>query len=297
MTGINVLSLFDGISCGRIALERAGIKVNNYYASEIDKHAIKVSEANYPDIIRLGDVLDWPTWDINWDSIDLVMGGSPCQDFSIARTGLKGELGCRSGISGDKSGLIFCFFLILEYCNPTFFLLENVIMERKYQEFITNRIGVIPIRINSNLVSFQNRDRLYWTNVNNVTVPKDREISFQDYKSKDFNYEKKFKLNRTPSRESMWGNGVNGKCANVTYEDKVKCLTTKQDRWNNSGLVAFDGFCRYLTTQELEAAQTVPEGYCSGLTKNQTEKVLGNGWTVDIISHILKGIENDRICK
>jgi len=289
MTGINVLSLFDGMSCGRIALGRAGIKVNNYYASEIDKWAIKVSEANYPDIIRLGDVLEWPLWDIDWGSIDLVMGGSPCQGFSFA--------GNQLNFKDPRSELFFTFVDILNYIrerNPRAkFLLENVRMKKEYQEVISQRMEVEPIIINSNLVSFQNRARLYWTNIPGVTQPENRNISFQDHKSTNAEYLSAFRVNSTPSRDIMWGDGINGKCPNVTRRDKVNCLTVKQDRWGNSGLVEFDGYCRYLTTNELEAAQTVPLGYCDCLSKNQAEKVLGDGWTVNVIAHTLKGLKND----
>lgn len=158
---INVLSLFDGISCGRVALERAGIPVNNYYASEIDKNAIKVSEHNYPDIIRLGDVTKWKEWDIGFSTIDLVLAGSPCQGFSMA--------GKQLAFDDPRSSLYFVFEDVLNHIktmNPQVkFLLENVRMKKEHREVITNRLGVDPIPINSNLFSAQNRPRLYWTNI------------------------------------------------------------------------------------------------------------------------------------
>ena len=140
---------------------------------------------------------------------------------------------------------------------------------------------------NSNLLSFQNRDRLYWTNIPNVTVPDDKGISFQDFKDTEFDYCSKFKTNKTPSRILMYEK----QCPNVTYRKKINCLTCKQDRRNNSGLIDFDGFCRYLTTRELELAQTVPLDYTKCLSKNQAQDVLGDGWTVDVIAHIFSFIK------
>ena len=177
-------------------------------------------------------------------------------------------------------------------CKPKYFLFENVKMKQEHEDFISRMLGVKPVVINSNLVSFQNRHRLYWTNIDFGELPEDKKVSYQDHKSTDVEYIEKFKVNKTKSREVMWGNGVNGKCPNVTNREKVNCLTVKQDRWSNSGLVEHGDFCRYLTTEELEAAQTVPKGYCDILTKNQAENVLGDGWTVDVIAHIFRGIEN-----
>lgn len=153
--------------------------------------------------------------------------------------------------------------------------------------YVALRRAGIPV----NLVSFQNRVRLYWTNIPNITIPKDKGIDFQDFKDSDEMYCDQFIVNRTPSREKMWGNGVNGKCKNVTYCKKINCLTCNQDRAPNSGLVAYKGFCRFLTTRELELAQTLPVGYTSMLTRKQAENVLGDCWTVDVIAHIFSGLK------
>ena len=166
---MNVLSLFDGISAGQVALERAGIKVDNYYASEIDKYAIQVTMKNYPNTIQVGDV-------INLDSkilpkIDLLFGGSPCQSFSIAGNGM--------GFDG-KSGLFYEYVRLLKECNPKYFLLENVKMKKEWEDVISNLLSVKPIEINSNLVSAQNRKRLYWTNIPNIQIPKDKKILLKD---------------------------------------------------------------------------------------------------------------------
>jgi hypothetical protein len=279
---MNVLSLFDGMSCGQIALERVGIKVNNYFASEIKTHAIKVAKHNYPNTIHIGDVR-MVERERRLPHINLLIGGSPCQDFSRLKVGVH-----NTGINGEKSKLFMEWYRVWKAVNPDFFLMENVFMKQDYQDLISEMLGVKPVRINSNLVSFQNRDRLYWTNIPNVTIPEDRGISFQNYKCMDENYCDKFIVNRTPSREKMYYH----QCPNVTFRDKVNCLLVKQDRRHNSGLVDYKGFCRYLTTTELEQAQTVPVGYTSCLTKNQSEDVLGDGWTIDVIAHIFKGLKD-----
>jgi DNA (cytosine-5)-methyltransferase 3A len=165
---MNVLSLFDGMSCGRIALERAGIKVDNYYASEIDKYAIQIAKKNYPDTIHIGNVVDVKANDL--PKIDLLIGGSPCQSFS--------SFGNGTGFEG-KSGLFWEFVRILRESNPKYFLLENVNMKKEWQDIISRELGVTPISFNSNLVSAQNRDRLYWTNIN-FSLPENKNISFKD---------------------------------------------------------------------------------------------------------------------
>lgn len=173
---MKVLSLFDGISAGQLALQRANKKVDQYYASEIDKYAIKVTQRNFPNTIQLGDVTKWKEWDIPWGEIDLVMGGSPCQGFSFA--------GKQLNFDDPRSALFFVFVDICHHVanhNPKMrFLLENVRMKKESQDVITGQLGVEPIVINSNLVSAQNRHRLYWTNIPNVTQPTDREILLRD---------------------------------------------------------------------------------------------------------------------
>jgi len=167
--------LFDGISCGRLALERAGIKVEKYYASEIDTYALKISKKNYPDNIQLGDITKWKDWNIDFSEIDLVMGGSPCQGFSFA--------GKQLNFLDPRSKLFFVFVDILSHIkakNPNVkFLLENVKMKKEFQKVISERLGVEPVEINSSLVSAQNRRRLYWTNWD-FCQPEDRGILLKD---------------------------------------------------------------------------------------------------------------------
>lgn len=276
----NIVSVFDGMSCGQIALNRAGVKYKNYYASEIKKHAIKCTKDNYPETIHVGDIrkLKIP----KGFKVGLFFGGSPCQDISNLKPG--------GNVYGEKSKLFFEYVRILKeirmYNTDAFFLLENVNGDKNSIRIISEILGVEPIRINSNLVSFQNRDRLYWTNIPGVTIPEDRKINFQDYILPENEYTRKFKVNKTPSRILMYEK----QCPNVTFREKINCLTCKQDRRNNAGLIDFEDFCRYLTTQELEQAQNVPIGYTKSVSKIQAEDLLGDGWTVDVITHIFSFI-------
>lgn len=305
MEGLNVLSLFDGMSCGMIALDRKGIKVKNYYASEVDKHAIKVSKHNWGDkIIHIGDVtkvsysdgvLQTENGVYEVGKIDLLIGGSPCQDFSSARAfGNNGT--APLGLGGTKSSLFYHYLRILgeiqKYNQGVKWLLENVKMKKDSKRELDNFLGVEGVYINSELVSFQKRPRYYWSNLS-FKLPQDKGVDFQDYK--EVSNLEHYKLNKTPSRLRMWNDGKGGNtsksCANVTNANKIYCLTTKQDRCPNSGLVEYEDFCRYLTRKELELAQTVPVGYTDCLSYNQACAVLGNGWTVDVIAHIFEGLK------
>jgi DNA (cytosine-5)-methyltransferase 1 len=179
--GVNVLSLFDGMSCGRIALERAGINVTNYYASELDKYAIQVTQSNWPKTIQLGDVTKWREWDIDWASIDLLIGGSPCQGFSFA--------GKQLAFDDPRSKLFFVYVDILNHIkalNPLVkFMLENVKMKKEHLAVISEQLGVEPVFINSALVSAQNRQRYYWVNWH-IEQPADKGIVLADIIENDF---------------------------------------------------------------------------------------------------------------
>lgn len=166
-----VLSLFDGMSCGQLALQRAGIEYKEYFASEIDKDAMFIAKKNFPNIKHIGDVTKVKGNDL--PKIDLLIGGSPCQDLSKAKT--DGQ-----GLNGERSGLFWEFLRILKEVQPTYFLLENVVMQKEWADIITNELGVEPIEINSKLVSAQNRRRMYWTNIPNVEQPKDKGVTLGD---------------------------------------------------------------------------------------------------------------------
>lgn len=363
---MNALSLFDGISCGRVALERAGIDVNNYYASEIDKYAITVSQSNYPDIIRMGDINNWQEWNIDWASIDLILAGSPCQGFSFA--------GKQLAFDDPRSKLFFVFVDILNHVkslNPDVkFLLENVRMKKEYIEVINNCLGVEPILINSALVSAQNRQRLYWANWE-IEQPDDKGILLKDIIHEntccdrdksyciDANYAKGATMEQylTRSRRQLVfslesyivpfdktlkileAERTKGKIgyfkadsqANRVYSIHGKsvtlcgeagggaakmgqylfgCITPERvdkrqngQRFNEGKKfytltaqdkhgVLLDGYIRKLTPIECERLQTLPDNYTQGISNTQRYKCLGNGWTVDVITHILSSMND-----
>ncbi len=286
---ITVLSLFDGISCGRLALRKANIPVEVYYASEIKKSAIKVTQKHFPDTKQLGDVtmIDFSKFK---GKIDLLIGGSPCVDFSSVPGG------SHQGLKGEKSGLFFEYLRALKEVAPKYFFLENVVMKKSEQDKISALLGVKPIEIDSALVSFQRRRRLYWTNIPGVQLPTDRGVSFQDCMDTDFDYCKKFLLSKTDYHERMCGTQpipagkFNCKCKNVTHADKVGTL--KRSLSFPTSLVEcqhnIPEYCQFreLTTREKELAQTLPVGYLDGCSISQARDLTGDCWTVAIISHI-----------
>lgn len=343
---MNVLSLFDGMSCGRIALEKAGIEVTNYFACEIDKYAVQISQKNYPDIIQLGDVTKVrlkkdlsklghtkiTTCDEGHitPNINLIIGGSPCQSFSIAGDG--------SGFDGS-SKLFWEYVRLLKEAraiNPNVkLLLENVKMKKEWQDIISEAVGVEPIDFNSRLVSAQNRPRLYWTNIEGFVLPEDREIVLRDILEDEV--DEKYYLSdkaisymdreRQPgkSRWEFHKNELDGKAACLTanmfkgvpygvikydrcmqiatlemkgnqsirrvYDDdgKSPCLTTSTGGHRQPKVLDREReVARKLTPLECERLQTVPEGYTEGLSNTQRYKMLGNGWTVDVIVEFFK---------
>lgn len=275
---MNVLSLFDGMSCGQIALERAGIKVDNYYASEIKPHAIKVTQHNYPKTIQLGDVTKITKEML--PKIDMVIGGSPCQDFS---RGNKERL----GLDGEKSGLFMQYLRIVEEVKPKFFLLENVVMDFLDRKFIDDSLNCLPVRINSNLVSAQLRDRFYWTNIGPsdttlfrqheclIPPPNDRGIKLKDILTSGFvESDKSYCLN-TKYNQGRSQEGIRRR-RSVAMDSYVFLSPDLNDE---KGL-------RFFNVTELERLQTLPENYTEILTPTQACNCIGDGWTVDVIAHI-----------
>lgn len=275
---MKVLSLFDGISAGQLALQRAGITVDAYYASEIDKYAISVTQKNFPNTIQLGDVTKWREWDIPWGEIDLVIGGSPCQGFSFA--------GKQLNFNDPRSAL---FFVFVDIChrvaddNPKMrFMLENVRMKKEYQDVISGYFGVQPIAINSSLVSAQNRYRLYWTNIPNVTQPEDKGILLRDIILD--NVDDKYYL----SQEAIdyMGRLRNGKerweYHKNNLDGKAACLTANMHKGVPYGVMRITGAAqrgRYivdsmsgLTEQRIEFRE---DGKSNCLTSVQKDSLVG----------------------
>jgi DNA (cytosine-5)-methyltransferase 3A len=264
---INVLSLFDGISCGQIALERAGIKVETYFASEIDKYAISVTQNNYPNTIQLGSVLDVESADL--PKIDLLIGGSPCQGFSFA--------GKQLNFDDPRSKLFFEFVRLKNECSPTYFLLENNRMKKEYQDIISSYLGVEPIKINSSLVSGQNRERLYWTNIPNVIQPEDKKIMLSDI---------------IGDYDGIWvyPRGYN-KGGVQSYKGKSPTITTSS--WEHNFFIYKNGNKEPFTVDICEKLQTLPVGYTNILSKSKAIKHIGNSWTVDVISFIFSFLRGE----
>ena len=276
---MNVLSLFDGISCGQIALNRAAIKIDNYYASEIDKDAITVTQFNYPNTIQLGDIKKLKGNML--PKIDLLIGGSPCQDLSKAKTAGK-------GLNGEKSSLFYEYLRLLNEINPNYFLLENVKMKKEYRDIITKELGVEPILINSNLVSAQNRERLYWSNIPNVSIPKDKNILLKDIIKDEHNWKPIGKW-----VYSNWGKQTKLDKLKLITADKSSTLTTSKTHPANYYLNENKTLYCNLNADEWELLQTLPQGYTKILSEAKRHKVIGNCWTVDVIVHILKGLKGD----
>ena len=305
---MRVLSLFDGICCGHLALEKAGIKIDSYDAYEIEKNAIKATETNFPDVIQHGDVTieDFTKYK---GKIDLLIGGSPCTNLSMAGNG--------QGLKGSQSKLFYEYARAIKEAQPKYFLLENVIMKKEWEDIITNILGVEPIEINSSLVSAQNRRRLYWTNIPNVTLPEDKNITLEDI-LEDIEFPNPAAIRgRRLNKATIVGRRLdkNGhrkdtdktipitQCLEVraTNTDKSNCLTTV-DKDNVLTPLPIgrhpDAFknnlpFRYYTTKEMCRLQTVPVDFLNMIPDSAARKALGNGWTVDVIAHIFSFLPDE----
>jgi len=297
---MNVLSLFDGMSCGQLALKKAGIKVDTYYASEVDKYAIQVAEKNFPNTIHIGSALDIEGWKFGSEKIDLLIGGSPCQSFSRSGDG--------SGFDG-KSKLFWEYVRILNEVKPKYFLLENVVMKKEWEDIITKALGVEPIMIDSKFFSAQKRQRLYWTNIPFDKDIKDMNVNISDIlcecdtdvviNNHDVVLEKvgdSFKVKNATKLGYLIAN--DGDCINLEVPKsntrRGRVSVGKSNTLNtacNYGVVV-GGNLRKLNITELERLQTLPDGYTSGVSETQRKKMIGNGWTVDVIAHIFKGLKS-----
>ncbi len=295
---MKILSLFDGISCGRIALERAGIPVDRYIAYEIDEYAIKVSSKNYPDIEHKGTVenADFS----QFLGFDIVMGGFPCQDLSINKAN-------RQGLNGKRSGLFWELVRALKEVQPKYFLVENNYkMPVNALDVITQTLGVEPILIDSKLLSAQKRQRLYWTNIPHVKQPKNKNIVVADILEDVTNETNLFDLTKFNGRETLKecqqellrvgsiGRGGQGERVYSIYGKSTNLTANGGGRGAKTGLYLTNStMVRKLTPLEAERLQTLPDNYTFGISNAQRYKTIGNGWTVDIIAHILKNLKSN----
>ena len=306
---MNVLSLFDGMSCGQIALNNLGIKVDNYFASEIDKYAIQIAEKNYPNMVHVGDVTKLSYSDYrgclvrekeskyivdipNSKRIDLIMGGSPCQGFSRAGKGLDFE--------DPRSKLFFEFVRLIKECKPKYFLLENVKMNSESRDIISKYLGVQPIYIDSAVLSAQTRKRYYWTNIPYLLDPVDQRIKLKDIIQTEgelkgskvdermvTNKGKAYCLTARYAGATWWNSIERSQRTMIRIEDKV-CFPEAE---TSQGIINEKYNWRKLTPIECERLQTVPDNYTEGVSNAQRYKMIGNSWTVKVIEYILKNIK------
>ncbi len=313
---MNVLSLFDGMSCGQLALKKAGVTYDKYYSSEIDEYSMKVANVNFPETIQLGNVTDLSAKKL--PKIDLLIGGSPCQGFSMA--------GKQLNFEDERSKLFFEFVRLLNELRPKYFLLENVKMKKDYRDIISSYLGVDCIEIDSSLLSAQNRKRLYWTNIPNIKQPKDKKIYLSKVLEKNVTQEKYlikeesaikqniikyrdehlakqavFTERRTEEAKRIrkeyrakYGRDFSPRRAKEMVprtDDKCNCLTTSLTK--EHVLIDENYKFRKLTPKECERLQTVPDDYTKHISISDTQryKMLGNGWTISVIAHIFKNIK------
>ena len=318
---MKVLSLFDGMSCGQVALNRAGFNVDTYYASEIDPYAVKITQKNFPQTVQLGDVRGVS----HIDEVDLLLGGSPCQGFSFA--------GKQLNFNDERSKLFFEYVRLLDEIKPKWFLLENVMMKQEYQDIISEYLKVEPVKINSATVSAQNRVRLYWTNIP-IELPEDKGIYLKDIVFDDADFgeyaiamhnlyggfkETKHRtfIDKSPTLRTPAGGGhipsllLSKKALEYMNRQRNDGRTgwdfkhhSDVRNYKSSAVVAnfFKGVpynvlkdwncIRHFHPIECERLQTLPDNYTEGVSNTQRYKMIGNGWTVDVISLILKGMKN-----
>lgn len=288
---MKVLSLFDGMSCGQIALNRIGIKPETYYASEVDKHAIKVTMANYPETVQLGDVTKWRDWPIDWASIDLLIGGSPCQGFSFA--------GSQLAFDDPRSKLFFVYVDILNHIRSVNsgvkFMLENVNMKTEHLNIITEKLESVPSRINSNLVSAQNRDRFYWGSIE-FKQPEDKGILLPSVIGLDadqYDIYQKDKPHK-PRKSNLKSSCLTGTANAAGNHSQMDVIVMKgaEIPLTSTGRIDIHSnpMVRRYSVAECEMLQTVPVGYTKAVSNSQAYKMLINGWTVDVIAHIFKSM-------
>lgn len=270
---MNVLSLFDGISCARVALSYVNIKVKDYYSCEIEKNAILISKKNYPDIKQLGSVVDFKKEMIN-GKIDLLIGGSPCQDLSIAKKD-------RKGLDGERSSLFWEYVSIKNELKPKYFILENVAsMLKKDKDIISEAIGCQPILFNASLVSAQTRNRLFWTNIK-FELPDDRCIILKDILQPPAEVDERM-VNKDKKAYTLTSSYTK---ISASEKQIINSIEKKQRT-----MVQENNIIRKLLPIECERLQSLPDNYTEGIKNTNRYKVLGNAFNVNVIAHILSYI-------
>jgi len=282
MKPLNVLSLFDGISCGQLALNQLKIPVAKYYASEIEQSAIAITKKNFPQTIHLGYVQDVKAK--NLPKIDLIMAGSPCQGFSFN--------GKRLNFEDPRSKLFWEFVRVLKECkkvNPKInFLLENVRMTKEHEQVITEALGVKPVFINSSLLSAQNRPRVYWCNWF-VPIPKPVKLVFEDILEIPSYKGNTGLLKSDTGRTTNYHRALN---IRNTSKKHPCLLATNSVHHSYEGIATGFNTYRNITITEMERLQTLPDGYTKGIPLHKRTHAIGNGWTVSVIKHIFKSNPN-----
>lgn len=289
---MNILSLFDGISCGQLALQRAGIQVNEYHAFEIDKYAIQVTQKNFPQTYQHGSVLNADF--TPFIGFDLLIGGSPCQDLSIAKR-------AREGLIGERSRLFFEYVRAKQIIKPKYFLLENVAsMSKENRDAMTQLIGVEPIEIDSALLSAQKRKRLYWTNIKGIGQPIDKGLYCSDIVQPECDIQTNFYFTKTTEasmqkileRSIAKNLGFRTGIIKDLKHEKFKNLDANYHKGcdGKRSMFEINGHKRMATPIEAERLQTLPDRYTDGISNTQRYKCIGNGWTVDVIAFIFRHI-------
>jgi DNA (cytosine-5)-methyltransferase 1 len=277
---INVLSLFDGLSGGQISLNKAGIKYDKYYSSEVDEYAIKITQKNYPNTIQLGDVTKWREWNIDFSTIDLLCAGFPCQAWSFS--------GKQGGASDPRGMLMFTMMDIFNHIresNPNVkFLFENVKMKKEFQEYVDSVIGVKSIFIDSSLLLPTKRIRQYWTNIPNIEQPKQVEYNISDF-IEGYGFPTSCGTERLFKRKPIFST------LTATYWKGIRgagrpAVSTKEGHMDEDRTAH-----RMLTPTECELIMGVPKDYTDNVSKTRRYHALGNGWVIDVIVHIFKNLK------
>lgn len=274
MTRYNILSLFDGGGTGHYVLKKIGFPIRNYFASEIDRHAITAAKCNNPETVHIGDVSKITAQSL--PLIDILIGGSPCQGFSMS--------GKQLNFNDPRSVLFFDYVHLLKECNPKYFMLENVVMKQEYSDIISEYLGTTPIRLNSSYTSAQNRERLYWANFP-ITAPENKNINLVDI------LETKEMCNPAAIRgRKLLGDSFYTQQLEVKDSTKMNCLTTvKKDTVLTNlshGKYVPDYAFRHLTITERCRLMNLPDNYCKSISDSQAVKLTGNGWDAGMVEHI-----------